>query len=471
MIRLASWIVFSLLITAAIAWMIALPGTLTVEVGGYRAQPRLGTAVFLLAAVIAVAIILWTIFRRLWNTPTYLARRAQHKRKEQGIEALSDGFVALQAGDAARARLLAREAQARLPSNTAAQLLEARADLMLGDMPSAREHYRALMTDKKTAVAALAGLYEQARLQGRGDAALTFAHKAAALAPATPWASSAVFEDLARNHRWSDALARLANEPAVSRSERAAKKRRQAVLETALARDAEETEPLVALEHAQAALKLIPEFVPAALIAARVQSSRGESRKAMSLLRRVWRLSHHSDVAALYAHAVPGASAVERYRRMRELVETPAPDASSAMALARAAIDAFEWSAARNALAPFSIREPSQGVCLLMAEIEEGQNGDAGKAREWLSRAVHAPRDPTWTADGITAEDWEPTSPITGKLDAFEWRVPVSAQAGKPVAITDAGEVDGGPVVEGAAPAALTGPDAAKPLAQGAAAT
>ena len=51
------------------------------------------------------------------------------------------------------------------------------------------------------------------------------------------------------------------------------------------------------------------------------------------------------------------------------------------------------------------------------------------KAREWLGRAVRAPRDPTWTADGITATEWEPVSPVTGRFDAFEWKVPVSAVA------------------------------------------
>ena len=42
---------------------------------------------------------------------------------------------------------------------------------------------------------------------------------------------------------------------------------------------------------------------------------------------------------------------------------------------------------------------------------------------------MRAPRDPVWTADGITADEWEPLSPVTGKLDAFEWRVPISAVA------------------------------------------
>lgn len=68
-------------------------------------------------------------------------------------------------------------------------------------------------------------------------------------------------------------------------------------------------------------------------------------------------------------------------------------------------------------------------MCLLMAEIEEGQSGDQGKAREWLARAVTAPADPTWTADGVTSDDWAPASPVTGRLDAFEWKVPVETRA------------------------------------------
>ena len=99
----------------------------------------------------------------------------------------------------------------------------------------------------------------------------------------------------------------------------------------------------------------------------------------------------------------------------------------AAIVLARAAIDAFEWQTARAALDAYVEPEPSQAVCLLMAEIEDGQSADHGKAREWLARAVRAPRDPAWTTDGITAEDWAPVSPVTGRLDAFEWRVPVTA--------------------------------------------
>ncbi len=431
MIRLAYWLIVSLLVTAGIAWLIGLPGILTIEMLGFRVQPRLGVAAFLVIAAITVVILVWGLVKRIVAAPYYIARRSRERRKDLGFLALSDGFIALQAGDANRARQLAREAQGNLPRNAAAQLLEARADLALGDMHSAREHYRALISNRKTALAALSGLYDQARQQGRTDAALTFAQKALDIAPQAPWAREAVFDDLTRNGRWDEALRMVADETAVSREEKMRKRRRQAVVETARAQLAEGRDPAAALEHSLAALKLQPDFVPAALVAARIYANRNEARRASSLLRRVWRATSHPDVAVLFANATPGTSAVDRLKRVSELVESPPPNKASALVLARAAIDAFDWTLARSALSNYAGANSSQAVCLLMAEIEEGETGDKGKARDWLNRAVRAPRDPVWTADGITSDEWEPLSPVTGKLDAFEWRVPTSAVAAR----------------------------------------
>jgi HemY protein len=45
--------------------------------------------------------------------------------------------------------------------------------------------------------------------------------------------------------------------------------------------------------------------------------------------------------------------------------------------------------------------------------------------RAWLTRALSAPRDPAWIADGHVFERWLPVSPVSGRIDAFEWRVAV----------------------------------------------
>jgi HemY protein len=39
-------------------------------------------------------------------------------------------------------------------------------------------------------------------------------------------------------------------------------------------------------------------------------------------------------------------------------------------------------------------------------------------------RALH---DPVWTADGYVSDRWRPVSPVTGRLDAFQWQTPLAS--------------------------------------------
>jgi HemY protein len=97
-----------------------------------------------------------------------------------------------------------------------------------------------------------------------------------------------------------------------------------------------------------------------------------------------------------------------------------------ALAVARAAMDAGEFARARAALAPL-LDAPTQRVAMLMAELERAEHGDDGRARHWMLRAVRAAHDPAWTADGYVSDRWRPVSPVTGRLDAFQWVTPVAA--------------------------------------------
>src|SRR5690606_14699616 len=90
---------------------------------------------------------------------------------------------------------------------------------------------------------------------------------------------------------------------------------------------------------------------------------------------------------------------------------------------------ASDFALARDMIAPL-LAEPTQRVCLLMAEIEAAEHGDHGKAREWTGRAVRARRDPAWVADGYVSERWLPISPLSGRLDAFVWTVPPESHGG-----------------------------------------
>ena len=111
-------------------------------------------------------------------------------------------------------------------------------------------------------------------------------------------------------------------------------------------------------------------------------------------------------------------------KRIDALAKRAPDNIEGALAVARAAIDAREFARARSALAPY-LDAPTKRVALLMAALERAE-GDEGRAREWLARAVNAAPDPAWTADGYVSDRWLPLSPVTGRLDAFEWRVPLT---------------------------------------------
>ena len=210
-----------------------------------------------------------------------------------------------------------------------------------------------------------------------------------------------------------------------SKTRKAPAARRRAVLLTAQAQALEDSGADKALELAQEAHRLAPDLVPAAAIAGRVLAARGNTPRAARVLLKTWRLAPHPDLAAAYAYARPGDSPRDRLNRVRHLARLTPNNTEAQIAVAISAIDARDWNEARKALEPLIVDRLTPRVCTLMARIEGEQNSDAGRVREWLARAANATRDPAWTADGVVSDHWSAVSPVTGALDAFQWRAPV----------------------------------------------
>jgi HemY protein len=203
-------------------------------------------------------------------------------------------------------------------------------------------------------------------------------------------------------------------------------RRHRAVLLTAQALAAEESDRDRAKTLALEAVKLAPTLVPAAALSGRFLSEAGELRKSARIIENAWRANPHPDLADVYAHLRSGDSARERLARIQSLAaQAPAGNIEAALAVARAALDAQEFAATREVLEPLA-STPTKRVAALMAELERKQHGDEGRARAWMVRALRARRDPAWTADGFVSERWLPASPITGHLDAFEWKDPLA---------------------------------------------
>ncbi|ESR22578.1 heme biosynthesis protein HemY [Lutibaculum baratangense] len=424
MIRAFLYVLVVAALAIAASWLADLPGAFQLTVAGYQFETSLLVAFVLLLLVVAAVMILWWLISAIFRSPAAVSGYFRARRRDKGYHALSRGMVAAAAGDVRLTKHYSAEARRLAPRESLTVLLAAQAAQLSGDRAAARAAFEAMLARPDTELLGYRGLYIEAQRDGDYAAARTYAEEAARRAPSLPWAGNALLDYQTREHDWDEALATVKRNADARLIDRKAAARQRAVLLTAKAQETEEKDPDAALAQAQEAHKLAPDLVPAAVIAGRLLSATGSSRQAAKIVERTWKEHPHPDLAEVYAHARQGDSAQDRLKRVRALADKRPHEAESRMAVAVAAIEAREWPAAREALEPLLRERPTRRTCMLMAEIEEGERGDAGRVREWLSRALHAPRDAAWVADGYVSEEWQPVSPVTGELDTFEWTTP-----------------------------------------------
>lgn len=428
MIRVLAFLAAVFALGLGFAWLADRPGDMVVTFDGYQYRVTLMVAAVALTAIVAGVMILWWFLKAIWNSPYLVSRYFRVRRRDRGYQALSTGMIAAGAGDAALARKMNQQAAKLIRSDQEplVHLLDAQATLLEGDHDGARRKFEAMLDDPETRLLGLRGLYLEAERLGDRTAARHYAARAADTAPQLAWASEATMEDKIAQGDWEGALRLLEAQKIAQPADKSGYARRRAVLLTAKADALFDTDPTSARAAATEANRLQPDFVPAALVAARAAFRNNDTRKGAKILETAWKANPHPEVADLYVHARHGDAVNDRLTRARRLRAIKQNHAESALAVARAALDAGDHRLAREQAESALRLDPREGTWLLLADIEEADTGDVGRVRELLGRAVRAPRDPAWVADGIEAEHWAPVSPVTGRLDAFEWRSSVA---------------------------------------------
>ena len=425
MIRVVVFLVIAGLMALGAVWFADRPGEVSITWLGYRIDTSVMVSAVAVLVVALLAILVWSLVRLVLRSPAQMAAALRDRRRQKGHDAIWRGLVAIGAGDTRAARRLAATAEKNVPGEPLALLLRAQTAQLAGDRSAAETAFRAMVDRPETRLLGLRGLYVEAQRRNDLAAAHAFAEEAAKDAPTLAWAGQAVLEFRCAAGDWDGALASLESNRKTRGPDRAVYRRQRAVLLTARALAAEESDRDTARALATEAAKLAPDLGPAAALAGRLLAEAGETRKARRILENGWKASPHPDLAETYAHVRLADSARDRLARVQRLAREPAGHVEGALAVARAALDAREFAVARDALAPL-IAAPTQRVAMLMAELERLEHGDEGRAREWMARALHAARDPAWTADNFVSDRWLPISPLNGRLDAFRWKVPLA---------------------------------------------
>lgn len=431
-IRLLAFVIIVLALGYGFSWLADRPGELSLMWGGELYQTKLIVAASLLIALIAAIMILWSLVRLIWTSPHSVTRYFRARKRDRGYQALSTGLIAAGAGNALLARKMASRAHGliRADREPLIHLLEAQAALIEGRHAEARQKFELMAKDPETRELGLRGLYLEAKRLGADEAARQYAEQAADKSPHLPWAAQATLEYRSRAGRWDDAIRLLDQQRAARVIGKEEANRLRAVLLTALATEKLESNPAGARDDATAALKLSESLVPAALIAAKALFREDKTRKGAAVLEASWKIAPHPEIGRAYVRARSGDSVLDRLKRAEKLEAMRPNNIESLLISAQAALDAGQYAAARSKAEAAARMEPREGAFMLLADIEEAETKDQGRVRHWLAQALRAPRDPAWIADGMISDKWLPISPISGKLDAFEWKAPFSQLEG-----------------------------------------
>ncbi|WP_333829223.1 heme biosynthesis protein HemY [Pararhodobacter sp.] len=357
---------------------------------------------------------------------TAISRYFESSRKRRGLEALTEGFLALAADEGDRAVTKARKAEKLLENKTLTSLLMAQAARNKGNNALAEEYYKRLLEDDRARFVGVQGLLRQKLEANDTDKARKLAEKALALQPAHGPTQDILLQLQNKSGDWQGARRTLSEAKRTGRLPREVYFRRDAVLalqqadayalqgDLALAQD-------LAIEANAAA----PALIPAAVMAARAQIARGKGSTAAKVLKKAWKMQPHPELAQAFAEIEPAEPAAQRVRRFEKLLTQNDGD-EARMIRAELLIAAEDFPGARRAIGDLHETAPSQRVMTIMAAIERGEGSDDAVVRGWLARALIAPRGPQWICDKchhIHAR-WQAVCENCGSFDTLSWRSP-----------------------------------------------
>ena len=200
-------------IGAAVAlavWLANRPGQVQFQWQGYVIETSVGILILIVAALMGTTALIYRFWRGIVGAPGAIGRARSGSRRESGYRALTNGMVAVAAGDPDAARRFAKKADMLLDEPPLTMLLSAQAAQLTGDEQAATRYFEAMLERRETEFLGLRGLINQALKRDDRVRALSLIDRARDMRPNTAWVHVAAFDLEVRQRKWANALASLA---------------------------------------------------------------------------------------------------------------------------------------------------------------------------------------------------------------------------------------------------------------------
>ena len=416
------------------AWLADRPGQVAIEWEGLKLATSVPVLLSAAALLAVVAALLYRFWRAIVGAPRAFGRWRRERRRRQGYVALTQGMVAVAAGDPDEARRQARRANVLLNEPPLTMLLSAQAAQLNGDENAASRYFTQMLERRETEFLGLRGLLIQAMRKGDHDKAISLARRARALRPHTPWLLTTLFELETRVGDWRAATETLGQAHRAKAIPTPQAHRHEAAVLIELSRTAAANgRARDALRTAEQAHRADPDHLGATIWLADRYVEADKARAAERIVEQQWTRQPHPELLAAYRRARPVAEPLQWVKQVERLVRLAPLHRESMIALGIANLDAKLWGEARRhltAAVEAGQGDPSAGLCRLMARLEEEEGVNPGAVHAWLARAAEAPPDAAWVCEacGAAHARWQGNCSRCGSFDKLAWRAPARVQ-------------------------------------------
>jgi HemY protein len=431
MLRLILLLLLVILLSLGASWLLDNNGSLVLSWLGYEVY----TSVAVLIAVVA-ALVLGTIFitqSLLWciGMPLRMKHALYGNKHEKALKALTQGYIALSAGETKPATIAARKAEKLLGKEPLVMMLSAETAKLEGNHTLAKERFAAMLEHESAEMMGLKGLLAEARRENDIGTALDLAERAFAKHPEADGLVPVLLDLYKHEGRWEDALKLIEKgdkfdplgKHKVLREIDFRQQRAELLLMQARKRIAEGKHE-AAIGLLKKAQKVHPHFLPVMIASVEVYILAGNKRGAEKMLKQAWKEEAHPELAVLFRRLHEQEKPKAMLKKAQRLTAVNADRIESHKLVAREALAAEKFTVARNHLKLALGKRETVSVCRLMVKLEQQDpQGSQREVEKWKEKQDTAFVDAHWSCVSCqhSPKNWEVICPACHAVDTVGW--------------------------------------------------
>ncbi len=341
--------------------------------------------------------LLWKFIAFLIALPSQIKKANLENNRKKAVENLGLGFASYDVGDYTDARRYGAKAASQMPDNSGLKLFAARTSFAADDIATAEKLFGELLSVSGFEIAARKGLADISKIKGNFASVISHADAALQISKRSVWPVETLFKERIGNFDWEGALGAIdEGDKRGLMGKKTVQRRRASVLTAAAHRYERNGDLEKSLDYSSRAVKICPDFAPAAIMAARLNHMANKDWAAASAIENAWQSNPHPALSLAYRDLKPNQDKEARIKWLEGLIKINPEARESKILRAELFIENSDGLGAAQILDALIAIKPTSRIYAMRAQAAL-LSGNKKLHDDFIKLAASAPREADWS--------------------------------------------------------------------------